>query len=442
MKETVDKNIVDLLVKLGPIREDVEKKYNEEEKFNLFTCLLKISDEVKLHSRFISHLLNPHSDTELGDEPLKELLSVLKIENKFLYNKNSVEISPYFPYKGENNRIDILIIDKTTKYAIIIENKIYAKDSNHENAGQLETYYSKIKEKIKDSNKIFVYYLTIDGHMPSDKSLGIGSANKNVAELPKKVKPITYGKEIKEWCKRCLSIPSIKNNIRVAIKQYIKVINMLTSGNNNYEEMKGYVKEIIDIINKDEIYFSSAALLLENYENIKIRTIDVLFKEIESGLEKELKTETYSSSTDLKSIGDLVIKHAEVYPYVHFLVPYKNYQLDFFIGANGYPQDINHRFIYGLWKCQWKTNIELPEEIQKSIYQKAEKFIPNLWHDNNSVFVYTCSTFQDNINLWNFKENSAYKIMYEKYRSKVISNYISYVIESINTLIEKLNNKE
>jgi hypothetical protein len=65
-----------------------------------------------------------------------------------------------------------LLLDKSTKRAVIIENKIYASDSNHENEGQLEKYYRIIieEEKIPEDN-IEVYYLSLDGHEPSTESV-------------------------------------------------------------------------------------------------------------------------------------------------------------------------------------------------------------------------------------------------------------------------------
>ena len=115
------------------------------------------SDEVNLHSQFIFSLLNLKTGTEY-----RYLNAFLKcVDSSFEYNLNSLEIHK------ELHDIDILLLDKSTKRAVIIENKIYASDSNHENEGQLEKYYRIIieEEKIPEDN-IEVYYLSLDGHEP------------------------------------------------------------------------------------------------------------------------------------------------------------------------------------------------------------------------------------------------------------------------------------
>lgn len=125
-----------------------KKRYDDiearKDQFNIFTAMFDESDEVNLHSQFIFSLLNFKTGNEY-----RYLNAFLKcIDSSFEYNLNSLEIHK------ELHDIDILLLDKSTKRAVIIENKIYASDCNHENEGQLDKYYRIIIEDEKITHYI------------------------------------------------------------------------------------------------------------------------------------------------------------------------------------------------------------------------------------------------------------------------------------------------
>ena len=142
------------LEKLDVIRKRYEDIEARKDQFNIFTAMFDESDEVNLHSQFIFSLLNFKTGNEY-----RYLNAFLKcVDSSFEYNLNSLEIHK------ELHDIDILLLDKSTKRAVIIENKIYASDSNHENEGQLEKYYRIIieEEKIPEDNiEVTSWHLTI-----------------------------------------------------------------------------------------------------------------------------------------------------------------------------------------------------------------------------------------------------------------------------------------
>lgn len=110
---------------------------------------------------------------------------------------------------------------------VIIENKIYASDSNHENEGQLEKYYRIIieEEKIPEDN-IEVYYLSLDGHEPSTESV---STSNKYPKLCEKVQCISYPNEIVRWLQGCMPFVYDKPFQRETIIQYIKLIDDMTN---------------------------------------------------------------------------------------------------------------------------------------------------------------------------------------------------------------------
>lgn len=59
MKEDQIRNLKALLQRLDVVRDKITARKEGKENFNIFTCLMKYSDEENLHSRFISSILDP-----------------------------------------------------------------------------------------------------------------------------------------------------------------------------------------------------------------------------------------------------------------------------------------------------------------------------------------------------------------------------------------------
>ena len=210
------------------------------EAFNVFRTLRKESDEVQLHSRFIASLLDPSRDNPLGlgDRPLELFLE--QIGSQFHVGPNTRLTPGWRPYDwSEDKEIDILIEDKKEGFAIIVENKIYASDSNHPDRGQLEGYHRYITGKDSDKrdktymdNQVEVYYLTLDGHKPSTESLGTkekGYLHVSDIHESRSVKLIQYRKEICGWLNELLSLNEVSNRpyVTSAIEQYRNLVSEL-----------------------------------------------------------------------------------------------------------------------------------------------------------------------------------------------------------------------
>jgi hypothetical protein len=240
----------ELLKKVEPVisktRKEQEEKENSGECFNTFKILGVQKNEVRLHSAFLSEILNPSAVHGLCDYFLKPFVrDIAKIEIE-LDTKNaevSVEQSiGAISEDGKNGgRFDIAIKFNNPDYLILIENKIDAGDQ----ISQLQRYNNYAKKNYKENYKIL--YLTVDGHNPSRLSLG----NSNVP-----YSCISYKKDIKNWLKKCIEKIETRPFVDISVRQYIDVIEELT----NTELEDNMEKEIIEMIySKEHIELAKTA---------------------------------------------------------------------------------------------------------------------------------------------------------------------------------------
>ena len=93
----------------------------------------------------------------------KEAILLNTYDNSSLLDWNNSTVEGRIPslsiYLTEDNKIDILIEGKNKKqnFAIIIENKIFATDSNHPDRGQLEGYHRYITGNKSDKPRDKTY---------------------------------------------------------------------------------------------------------------------------------------------------------------------------------------------------------------------------------------------------------------------------------------------
>lgn len=271
------KNIQYLLRDINIVRKKFEEREKNEDNFNMFTILRKESDEVYLHSRFLSALLDPNGPHKLGKLFLNSFLD--RIGSDFDYDEKSLEVYPNNQNRSEYKEIDICFIDRVAKNAVMIENKIYHEDTNHEDKGQLENYYGRLIEEDKiPEDRIEVYYLTLDGHEPSEDSVKLSG---KYPELQDKVKCISYSVEILEWLRSIVKECYNKPSLRESIIQYIKIVENMTNNDISIDERK----EITSLIGMNEDNLLSAKLLIDNFNHVKWHTIYDFYIELETELQ-------------------------------------------------------------------------------------------------------------------------------------------------------------
>lgn len=195
----------------------LRKKYTEKPQYNLFSVLRSDSDEVRLHSRFLSDILNPKGSHNHGKAFLVDFLQ-----------RQSINITDDIKVDCEYKNIDILIRSHDT--AVIIENKIYAGDQDK----QLHRYYQTLRnEGYKD---IHLFYLTLDGKSPSPDSIG---------GLKKEVGNLSYREDIHDWIGRCTELAVRNAPLREALIQYTSLINNLTNRVDNMEHLEQLKKFLL-----------------------------------------------------------------------------------------------------------------------------------------------------------------------------------------------------
>ena len=243
------------------------------ENFNVFRLLGLEEYEVKLHSPFITELLNPKGSHDQGSVFLEMFLQQVNLlkNNKVKASNAIVCTERYIGRKninGENStggQIDIFITDGTRH--ISIENKI--------NSGEQDDYQTTRYCNFEPC-KNFVLFLTLEGD----------EANTTKTNY----KPISYRFHIIPWlenCHRyCIDLPVL----RETIKQYIHTIKNLTEGlimqreNEDLERLlRGNLKAA------REIYLK--------YKTV----IDKALKEFVKKLEKKIREDPMSDNWEIKN---------------------------------------------------------------------------------------------------------------------------------------------
>ena len=294
MDEQKYENFLDKVKKFKEVQE--KQKQRGLNDYNLLTTVLKVDDEVRLHSRMIHSLLNINGSHYQNTLFLENFLEILEL-NDFQLNINNVKV--YIEYHD----IDIYITDGIKH--IILENKIWAKDQ----PCQIIKYINIIKEEnelVVDEGKIptiedmYVLYLTPNNKKVSDEhKLNDGyiffngneqkleecSAKTNTKRLVKnglknyqvKYKKITYKYEIKKWLKECKDEVQNITNLNEAIQQYIDVVDKI---NGKY---KGKVKRMKELLLKDnnlKLAIELEQAIIESKIEIQIKFWNILKKEL------------------------------------------------------------------------------------------------------------------------------------------------------------------
>lgn len=251
------------------VAKSIEGTKARKGRFNLFTTLLKISDETRLHSRFIHFLLNPNAHHDCGDLFLQAFAETIKeypnqpefgiVNSAFQYGRTEQPT-----HKGR--RIDIYLVFRDGKIAI--ENKIWA----HEQEDQIKDYSEYIKS---DEATNLLFYLTLFG----DEA----NTSENCVYFK-----ISYQTHILAWLEKCLSRSYEHVNINQALQQYRDVVLELTGRSKNMEQ----IKEIKKLIRTKPGFLKNFHLVTQSVEELKDASWHLLLHEIAHEL-KAIENITY-----------------------------------------------------------------------------------------------------------------------------------------------------
>ena len=326
----------------------LEECYNHS---TIFDALGIQRTETK-HSKFLQWLLNPKSNHQLSDVPLRLFLMLLsgkdkiddRLKMKFLtdsYKINDVNIETEresYRLKNKNNpgRIDIFLsfkIDDKENIAIIIENKIYAlettvdisndieakkyyeakygkaKVSTLEQVGQTLLYQFWAETKLKDAKKIYVYLTPDDDNLCESKDYNY----------------VTY-QEIVDYVIDPILSKDMNNDIRFFINEYLRTICKPSTDEYNEEtiiatskEEKKYLKKLgkeygelikkaFENKDKEENNLNRDEKLLKSFWEKHNKMLPLILKETDPETYEKIKNEKKKNSTHIK-YNNIVFRH-------------------------------------------------------------------------------------------------------------------------------------
>jgi hypothetical protein len=130
--------------------------------------ILRVSHKELQHSNFLAWLFNPSETHNLSDSALKDFIKIYFRENQFQDLGNYTGLSVFdfvkldfddLEIRREYKNIDLIFLSKKNQFCLVIENKIYAKESN----GQLNKYRSIIETEYADyKHKIYIFLSLFD----------------------------------------------------------------------------------------------------------------------------------------------------------------------------------------------------------------------------------------------------------------------------------------
>lgn len=412
-------NISLFLKELNVIREDYERRAKHEEQFNIFSVLYKSNDEVNLHSRFISSLLNPYGSHRLSDFCLRSFLETCRYPSQFVTKllAPGVEVYPNEYDQSERDEIDILIINKRTSFALFIENKIGAKDSNHDEHGQLEGYYQVLIEKHHIPEENLEAMFLSPRREPSDESIG-----NRYPRLKKILKIIHYNDVIIEWLFICLKTVVDKPFLRETILQYIKLIQEMTNDTSVEERL-----EVKKLIGKSMDNMASAKLLIENFKHVKWHTVADFWNE----LTLKLQSIGYEMTEGVNLNEIAFVTHNEQYKQ-----GYKNKEFGiYFMPKTGLHMYVWYEYGYSLYYgicSDEKLSVEYKNRIKQLLT------LDNLLIAGDDEYaVYKEFDLPEEEQIWfsDFSYIGTFNLINDEYRHRIIDKLVA----NIQMFVERLD---
>ncbi|CAA6807350.1 MAG: Unknown protein [uncultured Sulfurovum sp.] len=377
-------SLTHFLDEVQELRDKHEKLNQRDAKgFNLFSLLLKSTDEVNLHSKFIYELLNPKGSHHQARLFLNLFLEELGLE------VSSKDLDVF----REKENIDILI--ESSQGVIVIENKIHSED----HSSQLSRYIKSMQNQGYKRKNISLVYLTLFGHQPTEKKM----QNSSII--------ISYRKNIVRWLER--SLKEIENIpiLRETLQQYLNLVKELT-----YQStQKGYLVEVKKLL-LQENKLQQIMALEEPILEAKIETQLLFWHTLLAKLMPHYAFSFYNINND-KSLKNSVRRYYNLQKnHQDYGVRYQvEENLHFFI-------ELRKNIYYG-FEFENEENVELE---QKKVLDELEV----VWEEGSSLIYWKYPSKK--LNFRKFNHQNIFDLLNEKQREKDISRISREIINIIS----------
>lgn len=187
------------------ISDTLEDTQTSNKKFNIFQ-VAGIWKAEEIHTSVIAELINPNSAFhDKGSDFLDKFLRKIGIRLSF-EELEAAEVKTEV-HTDKSRRIDMVI--STRSCYLPFEVKIWAGDQD----AQLQDYYEFAKSQAVNKRQTVpkVYYLTPDGHKPSEQSCG------NLP--PDQICLLSFKEDILPWLEDCMKGPAIPPDVLEIMKQ-------------------------------------------------------------------------------------------------------------------------------------------------------------------------------------------------------------------------------
>ncbi len=358
-------------------------------------------------------MLNPFGSHKCGDIFLRKFLQTCEYDDNFideLLSNARVTVTPNEYGRSESDQIDILVLNQYTRHAFFIENKINARDSNHDDRGQLEGYYETLLGDYNiPAENINMVFLTMFGREPSDESYG----TRHNEEIRNKCRIRTYNQLVIPWLERCLCDCIDKPFLRESILQYIKLIKKMTNDISIEERL-----ELAKLIGKNEDNLKATKLLVENFKHIKWHAVADFWNELSERLEGVGCT-VCEDELDLDTITFLT--HNEDYKHGYSnKVLYMTYEC-----PSGLTFYILYQYGEPLCFCvdKIKENRAFRESL-KSLLNTDD----NYGSDSETIlWKFFDLPFEEEIRFSDFTHEGTFNIISPEYRKKIIGKLVTEI---------------
>lgn len=349
----------DMMEKIVESVKQINEAMRKEKSYNIFSVLQIQAKEV-LTCRMIADLLNPRGQHGSGAAYLKLFLqNVLQVDVPEESLEQAVITTEY--EIGNERRIDIVI--EVDEFFLPIEVKIYA----GEQKSQCHDYYYFAKRK---DHKAKVYYLTLDGHFPSEYS----TVGENGAVPVSDIVCLSFGKDILGWLGTCKTVGNPQ--MQSILDQFMESVE--TVGGYRNERLVNMVSE--ELVQSEET-LKAGIQIADSINTAKAKVLYRLFQEFEEQLEPVARKNHWSREQTKNWYEYRDMANAEYYKYTYSTFPGINYVVNDVKLNNGYQLwfrvEVEHRLYAGF--CVFDPNGQEGAGAQVDLFDKATREAVNTY---------------------------------------------------------------